>query len=151
MSKPTGPPSSTPPRPQRRVQCYHCRHRFDIAAQTQSTSCPKCSKQLRVEDVIVKGLEAVRKIQTCGKIVIEKKGRVIAQTVEAHGGVFVEGVLDANVISGGHVKIGSKALWKGDCRAPSIEIEGGCVITSGFFSIPDDALGLKDLAEYLRG
>jgi cytoskeletal protein CcmA (bactofilin family) len=92
-----------------------------------------------VEDVIVKSLEAVRKIQTCGKVHVQKKGRVIAQLVEAQEGVFVEGVLDANVISGGLVRIGAKASWKGDCRAPSIAIEGGCVITSGYFVVPDPA------------
>jgi hypothetical protein len=132
-------PSSHGPAPnQRRVQCYHCRNRFDISAQAQSTSCPKCSRQLIIEDVIVKTLHSVRKIQTCGKVVVEKKGRIIAQSVEAHGGVFVEGVLDANVISGGLVKIGSKALWKGDCRAPAVSIEDGCVISSGYFVVPDN-------------
>jgi cytoskeletal protein CcmA (bactofilin family) len=96
-----------------------------------------------VEDVIVKSLEAVRKIQTCGKVVVQKKGRIIAQMVEAHGGVFVEGVMDANVISGGLVTIGAKAQWKGDCRAPAIVIEGGSVITSGYFVIPDDSVGVN--------
>jgi hypothetical protein len=123
--------------PTRRVQCYHCHHRFDVSAQAKTSSCPKCHKGLMVEDVIVKSLEAVRKIQTCGKVHVQKKGRVIAQLVEAQEGVFVEGVLDANVISGGLVRIGAKATWKGDCRAPSIAIEGGCVITSGYFVVPD--------------
>jgi hypothetical protein len=131
---------------ERRVQCYHCRHRFDISAQAKTSSCPKCSKGLLVEDVVVKSLEAVRKIQTCGKVHVQKKGRVIAQLVEAQEGVFVEGVLEANVISGGLVRIGPKAHWKGDCRAPTIAIEGGCVITSGYFVVPDPVL-LAELAE----
>jgi len=136
MAKPSGP---------RRLQCYHCRHRFDVGAQTHTTSCPKCSKMLLVDDVIINTLQAVRKIQTCGKVVVQKKGRVIAQLIEAHEGVFVEGVLDANVISGGLVKIGAKALWKGDCRALSISIELGSTISGGYFVIPDDELGLSDL------
>jgi hypothetical protein len=110
-----------------------------------TTSCPKCSKPLLVEDVVVKTLEAVRKIQTCGKIVIQKKGHVIAQLVEAHGGVEVEGILEANVVSGGLVRIGAKAQWKGDCNAPAITVEGGCKIAGGYFMIPDHSLGLGDL------
>lgn len=139
MAKASGQPPPMPGR-ERRVRCYHCGHRFDISAQAKTSSCPKCSKGLLVEDVIVKSLEAVRKIQTCGSVHVQKKGRIMAQLVEAQGGVFVEGVMDANVISGGLVKIGPKAQWKGDCRAASLAIEGGCVITSGYFVVPDPAL-----------
>jgi cytoskeletal protein CcmA (bactofilin family) len=93
-----------------------------------------------LEDIVVKALEAVRKIQTCGKVIVQKKGRVIAQLVEANGGVEVEGILEADVISCGTVKIGPKATWKGDCRAKAIAIEAGCIITSGYFVVPDPAL-----------
>src|SRR4051812_5285832 len=99
--------ASGPSPPKRRVQCYHCKHRFEVGAQTKTSSCPKCSKQLLVEDVIVKTIHSVSKIQTCGRLVVEKKGRVIAKFVEAHGGVFVEGTMEANVVSGGLVTIGA--------------------------------------------
>jgi hypothetical protein len=129
----------------RTVQCYLCRHRFEVSGRAMTTSCPGCNKPLLVDDVIVKGIEAVRKLQTCGRIVIQKKGHVMAQLVEAHGGIEVEGILEANVISGGHVRIGAKARWKGDCHAPSFEIEPGGCIAGGYFVIPDDSLGLSTL------
>lgn len=121
----------------RSITCYHCRHRFEIGARTMSTSCPKCSKQLKVDDIVVKGLEAVRKIQTCGRLVVHKKGRVSAQLVEAHGGVEVEGVMEANVLSGAMVTIRAKAQWKGNCNAPSVVIELGAQISAGYFTVPD--------------
>lgn len=111
-----------------------------------STSCPKCSKALIVEDVIIKSAHAVRKIQTCGRLVVQKKGRVIAQVVEAHDGVEVEGILEATVHSGGPVRIGPKAQWKGDCHAPALAVESGGRIAGGYFVIPDDTLGVGDLA-----
>jgi cytoskeletal protein CcmA (bactofilin family) len=129
--------------PQRRVQCYHCRHAFDVGAHAKTGSCPKCSKGLQLEDIIVKGLEAVRKLQTCGKIVVQKKGRVIAQLVEANEGVLVEGHLEANVISRGTVRIAAKAQWKGDCHAQAVAIEAGCIITSGYFVVPDPTLSAQ--------
>lgn len=131
--------------PKRTVQCYHCRHRFDVGTRAMTTSCPRCSKSLRVENVIVKSVEAVRRLQTCGRITVTKRGRVIAQLVEAHDGVEVEGVMEANVLSGGPVRIGAKAQWKGDCRAPSLSVELGGRIAAGYFVIPDDSLGLSDL------
>jgi Polymer-forming cytoskeletal len=134
-----GPPSSSATQgPQRRIACYHCHHEFDIGTHAKTGSCPKCSKRLLLEDVVVKALEAVRRIQTCGKVIVQKKGRVIAQLVEAKEGVFVEagGILEANVVSGGLVKISSKATWKGDCRAPRVVIEDGCLINGGYFEVP---------------
>jgi hypothetical protein len=136
MAKPTSP---------RTVQCYHCRHRFEVSRQTMTTSCPKCSKALTVEDVVIKTAHAVRKIQTCGRLIVQKKGRVIAQSVEAHGGVEVEGILEAKVLSGGPVKIGAKGQWRGDCGAPSLVVEAGGRIDGGYFVIPDDTLGVADL------
>jgi|SRR5678815_402834 hypothetical protein len=136
MAKPSG---------TRTVQCYHCRHRFEVSRQTLTTVCPKCSKSLTVEDVVIKTAHGVRKIQTCGRLVVQKKGHVIAQLIEAHDGVEVEGILEGKVISGGPVRIGPKASWKGDCSAPTLEVELGGKIERGFFVIPDDSLGLADL------
>jgi len=107
------------------VQCYHCRHRFEVSRQTLTTVCPKCSKSLTVEDVVIKTAHGVRKIQTCGRLVVQKKGHVIAQLIEAHDGVEVEGILEGKVISGGPVRIGPKASWKGDCSAPDAMSAGG--------------------------
>src|SRR5262245_47407201 len=119
MAKPSG---------TRTVHCYHCRHGFEVSRQTMTTVCPKCSKPLTVEDVIIKSAHGVRKIQTCGKLVVQKKGHVIAQFIEAHGGVEVEGILEGKVLSGGPVHIRSKASWKGDLSAPMVEVELGARI-----------------------
>jgi hypothetical protein len=110
-----------------------------------TTSCPRCAKALRVEDVVVKSVEAVRRLQTCGRVVVTKKGRVIAQLVEAHDGVDVQGILEANVLSGGPVRIAAGAQWKGDCRAPALAVEPGGRIAGGYFVVPDDSLGLSTL------
>lgn len=123
------------PPPPRTVQCYHCRHRFGVSPQTLTTVCPTCSKPLMVEDVVIKTAHSVRKIQTCGRLIVQKKGRVIAHSVEANGGVEVEGILEAKVTSGGRVKIGAKGQWRGDCSAPSLEVEAGGRIDGGFFEI----------------
>lgn len=131
----------------RTVQCYHCRTSFEVSARAMTVSCPACSKSIRVEDVIVTGAQGVTKLQTCGKIVIEKNGRVIAQLVEAQQGIEVHGVMEAKVLSGAKVFIGAKAQWKGDLRAPTVEIEAGARITRGYFEIHPDknAPGLTPL------
>lgn len=122
---------------QRPIACYHCQHQFEASVRAMSLNCPKCSRRLQVDDVVVKGLHSVHEIQTCGKLVVQQGGHVIAKKVHAMDGVLVEGHLEANVTSGGPVKLGPKAKWKGDCRAPSLSVALGAVVTSGFFAVPD--------------
>ncbi|MDG2147987.1 MAG: polymer-forming cytoskeletal protein [Planctomycetota bacterium] len=114
------------------VRCYHCDHPFDVGARAASTNCPGCNQRVVVEDVVIKKLMPVSRVQTCGRLVIEKKGTVIAEVVQAQGGVEVMGSLDARVESGGPVVIGASARWKGDCRAPTMAIRRGARIEGEF-------------------
>lgn len=123
----------------RTVQCYLCGHRFEVGPRAMTTSCPACFKPLRVDDVVVKTLEQVRKLQTCGRIVVQRRGRVCAQFVQAQEGVEVDGVMEAKVVSRGPVRIGPKATWKGDCRAPTLSVESGGTIVGGYFEIAGDS------------
>lgn len=128
------------PRP---VQCYLCRHRFEVGWRTQSTSCPKCSRAVIISDVIIKELKPVSEVKTCGKVVVHRKGRVIAKLVEAHGGVEMLGILTANVVSGGPVLIGPKAQWAGNCKAPSVTVRPGAQV-DGYFEVPNFNIGIGE-------
>jgi hypothetical protein len=128
------------------VQCYHCRHRFDVSCKAESVNCPECQQRVIVGDVVVRELRPVSRVQTCGRIVVHEKARINAELVEAHEGLEVLGGLSsAQVVSGGPVVIGPKARWAGDCCAPSLEIRLGARIESGRFMVPDDGLGLSSL------
>jgi len=118
------------------VECYHCRQAFEAGKKAITIPCPRCHRVVTVGDVVVKTLKAVVKLQTCGRVVIEPKGRVTAELVEAHLGVDVAGSIEANVVSGGPVRIRAKARWKGDCRAPVLLVEPGGRIAGGYFVIP---------------
>ncbi len=111
-----------------------------------SVSCPNCHKPVTIENIVVKNYRPVKKLQTCGKLIIRKGGRVAAELVEAHMGIEVFGVMETNeTLSGGPVIIGTKAQWKGDCRAPSLTVKSGATFRGGYFIIPDDPLNLADL------
>ena len=99
---------------------------------TQSTVCPSCNRSLVVSDVVVNTLRAVRKIQTCGRVIVQRKGHVIAAVIEANEGVEVDGVLDGSVVTQGPVRLGKTATWKGDYQAPSLSAESGCVVAEFF-------------------
>ena len=122
----------------RAVHCYHCQRPTEVSRKAESIVCPSCGQRVIVGDVIVRELRPVSRVQTCGRIVIHEKARVNAELVEAHEGLEVLGGLTGNVISGGPVIIGPKARWRGDLRAPSLEIRAGARIEAGRFTVPDD-------------
>ena len=126
----------------RSVQCYHCRRRFEVGVRAVTVSCPGCHKRLVIEDLVIKNAQAYTKLQTCGRVVVQRRGHVIASLVEAHAGIEVLGVLEANAITGGGVRIGPKATWKGDLAARTLRVEAGARIVGGRFAVPDDPLGL---------
>ncbi|MFW6060159.1 MAG: polymer-forming cytoskeletal protein [Phycisphaeraceae bacterium] len=131
----------------RTVQCYHCHHRFEVGGRAQSTSCPGCNKPVIVGDMVIKQLKGpLKEVRTCGRIEIHKRGRVLAELIEAHGGIECLGTIDAQrVLSGRPVTLGPKSRFKGDLTAPSLKIQKGARIDGGRFTVPDDALGLGDL------
>ena len=133
------------PRP---VRCYHCRHRFEVGPSAESTNCPHCSQRVIVGDIEVKAILPTRAVQTCGRILVKKGGRVNAELVEAHGGLECHGAISAvRVLSGGAVVIGKHARWTGDCVAPSLEISAGARIEGGRFAVPDLSITLDGAPE----
>lgn len=133
----------------RTVQCYHCRHRFEVGGRAQSTSCPGCNKPLIVEDkVIDKMMYGLNDLRTCGTITIKKKGRLMAKFVEAHGGIICEGTLDADrVLSGQTLQLGKASTYRGDLQAPAVKMALGAKVKPCLFNVPSDPMGLADLGE----
>lgn len=131
------------------VQCYHCRHRFEVSGRAQSTSCPQCNKALIVADIEVKPGKIhgpSKEVRTCGRIVVHKRARLMSETVEAHGGIDCQGTLDAkHVLTGRPVRLGPKARYRGDLEAPALIIEKGARVDPSMLRVPTDPLELADL------
>lgn len=110
----------------RQVRCYLCGHRLDVSAKTLSTTCPKCHKAIKVEDVVVKNYLPVNDVLTCGLITVTKRGRIAAKRVQSGDGVVCEGAIEGKVETPGPVQLGAKASWKGDAL-----ISGTLAVTEG--------------------
>lgn len=133
----------------RLVQCYHCRHRFEVGGRAQSTSCPGCNKPLIVEDLVIDKLKAgLIELRTCGSITVKKKGRIMADRIEAHGGIVCHGIIEAKqVVSGQTVVLAKSATYRGDLEAPAVEMAAGAKVKPSVFAVPSDPLELGDLGE----
>ncbi|MEL7473127.1 MAG: polymer-forming cytoskeletal protein [Planctomycetota bacterium] len=126
----------------REVRCYHCGRSIEVSAKAQSASCPSCHKSLNVADVVIKDTRRGVRVDSCGRVSIKARARVVTKTLHAMEGLEVLGKLQADVECRGKVVIGPKAEWKGDLRASALEVAKGAVIEQGYFDIgpfDDDA------------
>lgn len=129
------PPTSSSAAAGRSVQCYHCLERFDVPSKAMSISCPWCYKRVTLDDLVVKDTCWTSRLQTCGRLIVQRKGSLVASLIEAREGIEVLGHVEGKLVSGGPVLIGPKARVKGDMSAPSIWVEPGAIIEGGYFQI----------------
>ena len=115
------------------VSCTYCGESIEISAKAMSVFCPHCHKRVVCEDYTIKSYHAVRNFATCGDIVIEKKGHVVAP-IRAES-LIVRGRVRGDVRARCVVEIGSTGILEGNVEAPRLVIHdggklvGGCRIT----------------------
>ena len=97
-----------------------------------SIFCPHCRKRLILEDFTIQTYYAVREFWTCGDIMVERKGHVVAP-IKAHN-LTVKGKVQGAVIARGTVSIKKTGWFKGRIEAPSLNIENGGFL-DGFVNI----------------
>jgi len=119
----------------RTATCYHCRRQFDVPLRAMSISCPWCSRRVTLDDLVVRDRCWTSRLQTCGRIFIDRNGLVNARVIEAMEGIEIQGTVEGNLVSGGPVIIGPGARVKGDLAAPSIHITAGAIIDGGMLRI----------------
>jgi len=88
----------------------------------------------------------LKELKTCGRIVVTRRGRLIAETIEAHDGIECLGIIDAKyVLSGSTVTLGPKCDYHGDLTAPAVIMENGAKVKRSLFAVPDDPLDLSKM------
>ncbi len=116
----------------RQVICTHCHCATDVALRAMSVFCPHCNKRLILEDYKIDSYYAVREFSTCGDVVVEKKGHVVAPIKASN--LTIKGKVQGSVVVRGQVEIKKTGWFKGELEAPCLVIEGGAVF-DGFVRI----------------
>lgn len=118
----------------RTIRCYLCGHVQEVSARAMSTNCPGCHKAIRIEDFIIKSYVPVNDLQTCGKIVVTKKGRVAAKRIHSGEGIECEGILHGAIECLAEVVFQPKAEWKGPVlRSKQLVVNDGANIDGRVF------------------
>lgn len=126
-------PAPIPPDDRMTIVCLYCEKPQEVSRRAVQITCKHCYKSLKIEDVLIKQYEARRAIETCGVVVVEERGNVIADRILC-GGLIVRGRVKGGVISRGAVLVGPKADLIGDVTAPSLAVGAGAVL-NGFYKI----------------
>lgn len=114
------------------VLCTSCGEPNEVARRAMSVFCPHCQQRLILEDFKIKTYYAVRDFSTCGDIVVEKKGQVVASV--RVGNLTVKGKVLGEVQAQGRVIINKTGSIIGDLEANTLELEKGAVL-DGFVRI----------------
>jgi len=137
---PSGAHSMTKPLT-RVVRCLHCAAAVRVPDAATVLTCPTCYQRVRVEDVVVENELVLPRLETCGRIVIRRRGRLYTRLgVRASLGVEVLGELQAETVNSCRVYIGPQATFRGDCQAGGITVETGATILGGRFQIDRNLL-----------
>ena len=127
------------PEDRQTIVCLYCGKPQEVAKRAMTVTCKFCSKPLRLEDIVVKAYQARRTIDTCGIVVIEKKGQIVSDKILC-GGMVVRGQVKGAIVSRGPMLVGPEAEVRGDVTAPTVAIGLGAVL-SGFYKV-----GQKEIA-----
>jgi cytoskeletal protein CcmA (bactofilin family) len=133
-------PGEIPMRPEdlQTIVCLYCAKTQEVGRRAMTITCKFCHKPLKLEDLSFKGYEARRAIDTCGIVVIEKKGQVVTDRVLC-GGLVARGRVKGNIISRGPVLVGPEAEIRGDVVAPTLAVGAGAVLHGHYrIGYPDE-------------
>ncbi len=105
------------------VPCTYCSEPIQVSKSAMSIFCPHCHKRVVCEDYTIKSYHAVRLFATCGDIVIEKKGHVVAPIMA--NSLIVRGLVKGNVKVQDVVEIEPGATIQGDVEGPRMILHDG--------------------------
>lgn len=127
------PPLSKPRQvPLKTVSCTHCQGLNEVAPRAMSVFCKHCHKRLFLENYKIKSYHAVSEFSTCGDIVVERKGHVVAP-IKVNN-LTVKGKVQGKVQAKGRVTLSKTGSFKGDIEASHLRVENGAEL-NGFLRI----------------
>lgn len=116
----------------RQVVCTNCAERSEASRRAMSVFCPHCHKRVILENYKIRSYHGVKEFSTCGEIVVEPGGHVVAR-IKASS-LTIKGKVQGNVNVRGQVAVRKKGSLQGDVEAPSLLVEKGGKFT-GFVRI----------------
>lgn len=109
------------------IVCLYCAHRQQVGRRAMSVTCKACHKPLKLDDMTFNQYAARRSIDTCGAVVVEKKGQVVSDRVLC-GDLVARGRIKANIVCRGTMMVGPDAEIHGNVIAKVLAVGAGAVL-----------------------
>jgi cytoskeletal protein CcmA (bactofilin family) len=129
----------------REMDCPFCGEHLKVPHRAINTRCTKCTKHLRLEDVVVRGDSPLTRIVTCGMILVEPSARFSGTLQATH--IVVAGRVMGTVVGTQKVEVTSTGKVAGTIATrelfcdPSALIDGQINILNADGSITTLATG----------
>ena len=114
------------------VICTHCSGVSEAGQRAMSVFCPHCHKRVILENYKIRSYYGVTEFATCGDIVVERRGHVVAPIKVSN--LTVKGKVQGRVTARGYVKLGKTGYLKGNVDASALIVESGAKL-DGFYRI----------------
>ena len=124
--------STQRPAASKEVVCTHCAQPSEVARRAMSVFCPHCHKRVILENYKIRGYYGVTEFATCGDIVVERSGHVVAPVKVSN--MTVKGKVKGHVTARGKVEVRKTGSIKGDVEARSVLVEKGGML-DGFLRV----------------
>jgi hypothetical protein len=118
----------------RTIRCPNCSGAQEISAAAQSVVCRLCNVTIKVTDQKISNYSATVSLETCGALLIEKKGALVVQKRVVTSDLTLNGSLKGNSIVYESARIGAGAQLVGDLTARVLTVEDGALL-KGFISV----------------
>jgi hypothetical protein len=118
----------------RTIRCPNCSGSQEISASAQSVVCRHCNVTVKVTDQKISNYSATVALETCGSLVIEKKGALVVQKRVVASELTLKGSLKGNTIVYDSAHIGAGAQLVGDLKARVLIVDDGAAL-KGFISV----------------
>ncbi|MFH0939767.1 MAG: polymer-forming cytoskeletal protein [Planctomycetota bacterium] len=122
------------------ICCTNCSGSQEIPAAAQSVICRHCNASIRVTDQKITQYSATVSLETCGSVVIEKKGALVAQKRVVASELMLKGSLKGNIVIYDTAHIAAGAQMVGNLKARALIVDDGATIKGFIQVIPGDGL-----------
>ena len=114
------------------VVCPHCGGVTEAARRAMSIFCPHCHQRVILEDFRIRRYHGVVEFATCGDVVVERRGFLVASVKVDN--LTVKGKVQGKVTARGSVRICKNGQLKGDVTTPLLIVESGGML-DGFVQV----------------
>ena len=114
------------------VVCTRCGETSEAARRAMSIFCPHCHQRVILENYKIRSYYGVTEFATCGDIVVERGGHVVAPIKVKD--LTVKGKVQGRIIARGKVVIRRTGSINGDINASALLVEKGGTL-NGFIRL----------------